>query len=323
MKRASWALSLFTIGLVLCSALSYAQEGRTRAELIRSLESGIANLKAAGGKGEEVLSIIGKLEAHLRELRYLVLEEGDGGAIEALIVRSVDGDTVAARINGKEERIRYIGIDTPETYGKAEYYGAEASEFNRRLVEGQRVRLELDIEKYDRYGRLLAYVFLTDGTFVNAALMREGFARKLSIPPNVKYSDLFVKLEREAREEGRGLWGREMARTPGSSASGLVISEIQFSGKDEYVTITNTTSENIDMSAMVLVSGRGDQTYTFPSRYILKAGEVVRIHSGPQGREDPPNDLLWKKSYLWNNNGDVGVLSDSDGKELSIFSYGD
>lgn len=78
----------------------------------------------------------------------------------------------------------------------------------RKLVEGKTVRREFDVGRRDRYRRLLAYVYLEDGTFVNAWLVREGFAQVMAIPPNVKYQDLFLKLQREAREENRGLWGR-------------------------------------------------------------------------------------------------------------------
>ena len=123
--------------------------------------------------------------------------------------RIVDGDTVVLA-NG--ERVRYIGVDTPELHHPrkpVQYYAREAAEFNRRLVERQPVRLEFDVERRDRYGRTLAYLFLQDGTFVNAELVRQGYAQLLTIPPNVKYVDLFTKLQKEAREAGRGLWSKQ------------------------------------------------------------------------------------------------------------------
>ena len=126
---------------------------------------------------------------------------------EAIVQRVVDGDTV---VLSSGERIRYIGMDTPELHHPrkpVEAYGREAMEFNRRLVEGKKVRLEFDVERHDRYGRVLAYVYLPEGTFVNAELVRQGYARLLTIPPNVKYADLFVKLQKEAKEARRGLWG--------------------------------------------------------------------------------------------------------------------
>lgn len=124
------------------------------------------------------------------------------------VAKVIDGDTIEL-VNG--ERVRYIGIDTPETYPPRgpEYYGEEAKEANRKLVEGKRVKLELDVDKRDRYGRLLAYVFV-DTLFVNAKLLKDGYAKTYFIPPNVRYRALFIKLETEARTAGRGLWAKEL-----------------------------------------------------------------------------------------------------------------
>lgn len=124
----------------------------------------------------------------------------------ARVVRAVDGDTL--QLAGGE-RIRLIGINTPESVDPrrpVQEYGKEAAEFARRLAEGRDVRLEYDVERQDKFGRTLAYVFLTDGTFVNAELVRLGFAQTYRYPPNVKYADLFNRLQREARERKRGLW---------------------------------------------------------------------------------------------------------------------
>jgi len=120
----------------------------------------------------------------------------------------VDGDTIKVRLGGEVETVRYIGMDTPETVHPTrgpEPYGEEASEQNRQLVAGERVRLEFDVEKRDRYGRLLAYVYV-DTLFVNAELLRRGYAQLMTVPPNLRYVDLFRRLQTEAREAGRGLW---------------------------------------------------------------------------------------------------------------------
>ncbi len=87
-----------------------------------------------------------------------------------------------------------------------EPYGMEAAEANRKLVDGNTVRLEFDVQQLDRYGRTLAYVYLEAGTFVNAWLVENGYAMVMTIPPNVKHQELFLKLQREAREAERGLW---------------------------------------------------------------------------------------------------------------------
>jgi len=136
-----------------------------------------------------------------------------------LVSRAVDGDTLKL---GTGERVRLIGIDTPEMHESEKLYrdsrksgqgvkeiqamGRRAYEFTKSLVEGKRVRLEFDVEKHDKYGRLLAYVYLQDGTFVNAEIVKQGYASLMTYPPNVKYADLFLNLYRQARENKRGLW---------------------------------------------------------------------------------------------------------------------
>lgn len=138
--------------------------------------------------------------------------DGDGGGGSGRVTRVVDGDTIHVELGGRDETVRYIGIDTPETKkpgSPVECFGHAASRANERLVEGERVRLVEDAEPRDRYGRLLAYVYrVRDGRFVNAELVRAGFAQTLTIPPNVRYASRFARLARRAREHRRGLWAR-------------------------------------------------------------------------------------------------------------------
>ena len=124
---------------------------------------------------------------------------------EALVVRVIDGDTV--EIEGGE-RVRYIGIDAPEIVHPTEpveYFGEEAAEANRELVEGKVVSLERDVADRCEYGRLLRYVWLGDA-MINANLVRLGCAYSYSLPPNMRYQELFLRLEGEAREQRLGLW---------------------------------------------------------------------------------------------------------------------
>ena len=120
-----------------------------------------------------------------------------------LVERVVDGDTIVLQ---GDQRVRYIGVDTPEVGGAVEPFGPEASDFNRRLVDGARVRLERDVSETDRYDRLLRYVYAGD-ILVNAELVREGYAEAMDYPPDTRYASCFDALEREARQEGRGMWG--------------------------------------------------------------------------------------------------------------------
>lgn len=131
----------------------------------------------------------------------------------ARVERVVDGDTIVARVGARREKVRLIGINTPETVDPrrpVECFGAEASARTKALLpQGEALRLERDVEARDRYGRLLAYVYRArDGLFVNLALVREGFAEPYTFPPNVAHVEEFVAAAREAREAGRGLWGR-------------------------------------------------------------------------------------------------------------------
>ncbi|MCM8765786.1 MAG: thermonuclease family protein [Candidatus Omnitrophica bacterium] len=129
---------------------------------------------------------------------------------KAFVEKVIDGDTILLR-GGKT--VRYIGIDTPEIRKRVkdkwiyspQPFSLEAKELNQMLVEKKWIRLEYDVEKKDRYGRLLSYVFVDD-IFVNAKLLEEGLAFLYTLPPNVKYVDNFVSLQRKAREEERGIW---------------------------------------------------------------------------------------------------------------------
>jgi micrococcal nuclease len=134
--------------------------------------------------------------------------------ITAPVTDVVDGDTIEVEIDGEIEDVRYIGVDTPESVAPdqpVECFGPDAAELNARLVEGERVRLVPDAEPRDVYGRLLAYVHVTGGgskdVFVNAELLRRGYARTLTIEPNDRFASFFDRLEQTAANAGRGLWG--------------------------------------------------------------------------------------------------------------------
>ena len=123
-----------------------------------------------------------------------------------LVKRVIDGDTIELD-NG--ERVRYIGIDTPETVDPrklVQCFGKEAAQANRELVEGKLVRLERDVSDKDRYGRLLRYVYEGD-KFINLDLVKNGYAHTYTYPPDVKNGKLFVEAQKIAKENKRGLWG--------------------------------------------------------------------------------------------------------------------
>ncbi len=152
------------------------------------------------------------------------------GAGMSLVVSVVDGDTI--KVEGGEI-VRYIGMDTPETVAPGrpvDCFGKEASKRNDELTRAKAVRLEADVRNRDQYGRLLRYVWVGD-TMINEQLVREGYARVSTYPPDVKYADRLVSAERQARENNAGLWGAgcaaptptpEPTGTPVASASATI-----------------------------------------------------------------------------------------------------
>lgn len=124
-----------------------------------------------------------------------------------LVERVVDGDTF--EIAGTE-RVRLIGVDTPETVKPGtspQPYGKEASEFTKKMLEGKHVELVFDVQERDQYGRLLAYVYFEDGTFFNELLVREGYAKVYTVPPNVAHLETLLDAQRYAMDNELGLWG--------------------------------------------------------------------------------------------------------------------
>lgn len=132
------------------------------------------------------------------------------------VTRVVDGDTFWVD-NGSEKgiKIRLIGVDAPESRNvfkkKKGYYGTESKNYLKGLLQNKRVQLVKDVDSLDRYGRTLSYVYLEDGTFLNAELVKNGYAQIMTIPPNVKFAELFLELQQEARENNRGLWNAAAA----------------------------------------------------------------------------------------------------------------
>ena len=117
-----------------------------------------------------------------------------------------DGDTIVV---AGGERVRYLGINTPEVAHKdepGEPFGDEAKAFNKKLVQGHWINLELAEQQRDPYGRLLAYVFLADGTFVNGELVRQGYAHLLRKQPKLRYWERLLALQRQALKEKKGMW---------------------------------------------------------------------------------------------------------------------
>ncbi|MFC1647143.1 thermonuclease family protein [Patescibacteria group bacterium] len=136
---------------------------------------------------------------------FSITEESLSESSQFLVTRVIDGDTIRLK-NG--EKVRYIGIDTPEISeikSNKSCFSVEAKNENEKLVLGKVVRLEKDISEIDKYGRLLRYVYIDD-IFVNEFLVEKGFATISTYPPDVKYADILLEAQNSARENGFGLW---------------------------------------------------------------------------------------------------------------------
>ncbi len=141
------------------------------------------------------------------------------------VVDVVDGDTIKVNLAGEEYKVRLIGVNTPETNHPVKHvepYGPEAKAFTKKMLTGRTVYLEFDVQEKDRYGRLLAYVWLEKPTQItdeeirtkmfNAILLLEGYAQVMTVQPNVKYVDYFLQCQRKAMESGKGLWGSQFIK---------------------------------------------------------------------------------------------------------------
>lgn len=128
------------------------------------------------------------------------------------VVRVVDGDTFIINYNGKEERVRLIGVDTPESVHPNEEkntaFGKKVSNFSKEKLTNKEVQIEFDVSQRDKYGRLLCYVYV-DGQMYNKLLLEEGLAKVATYPPNIKYVEDFTKIQKEARENKKGMWQDE------------------------------------------------------------------------------------------------------------------
>lgn len=192
------------------------------------------------------------------------------------VIRVVDGDTLIIDYNGTEERVRLIGVDTPESVHPNEEknteFGKKASEFSKNYLENKEVTLEFDVQERDQYGRLLAYVYLNNVMY-NKTLLQEGYAKIATYPPNVKYVDDFTAIQEEARNNKKGLWGYETTSNT-SKASPKTSSSNTTNSKNSTTTNTTTTS-TVDSDS----NNSGNIEYNGQTVYKSKTGS--KYHYSP------------------------------------------
>lgn len=218
-------------------------------------------------------------------------ENAEGaGESTVLVTKVVDGDTI--EIKGGI-RVRYIGIDTPES---GQCGGEEATRENSQLVENKKVTLETDVQKLDRYGRTLAYVFI-DGVFVNEELLKRGVATVTTYPPNVKYVDRFLKAQEEARGQKKGTWAEEFcASVQGDPLINSNTSEKQTSNVQGDPSNSQLRSQCVIKGN---ISSSGEKIYHTPGQRYYERTKIEEV-KGERWfcTEDEALKAGWRKSKV-------------------------
>ena len=202
-----------------------------------------------------------------------------------LVTRVIDGDTI--EIEGGT-RVRYIGIDTPE---RGECFGEESTKANSSMVLNKKVKLETEVQQQDRYNRQLAYVYI-DNVFVNEELVKLGFAKVATFPPNVKYTDKFIEAQRQAREQNRGLWAENVCSETSSTSTQQTN---LFDTNNEQVLPAQTTNDGCAVKGNISTSG--EKIYHAPGQNFY---EKTKIEESKGERwfctEEDAINAGWRKS---------------------------
>jgi len=246
-----------------------------------------------GKSGTNNTSIAGKTQ-QVANLGGSVKDSSESSSINAnrsvKVTRVLDGDTIEIESG---ERVRYLGINAPES---GQPFFTEATRENERLVAGRTVALEFDVQTQDRYKRLLAYVWVGD-VLVNEEIVKNGYAVIETIQPNVKYQDLILKAQQEARNACRGLWAGLCSQNKEVSCIRIVNINADAPGNDnenkngEWIEIKNTCSQAISMESWLLKDSSASNKYEFKD-FTLEGSKSVIIYSGCG--KDTQDKLYWQ-----------------------------
>ena len=232
---------------------------------------------------------------------------------QADVINIVDGDTIDVLIDGDEYRVRYIGVDTPE---RGDAYYDEATRANALMVSGRSVLLVKDVSETDRFGRLLRYIYLPDGTFVNAELVRQGWAEAVSYPPDDAHYQEFLALQGEAQASDRGKWSGMLieatpAEPPPPAAGDSPMSITAVDKAAEYVDLGNTGDQAVDLAGWLLVSEEGNQSCALAG--VIEPGATLRVWARSADAGQGGFNCGFGRA-IWNNsNPDPAVLYDAAG----------
>ena len=240
-----------------------------------------------------------------------VLFMGTAKAETATVLRVIDGDTCLLE-DGR--RVRYLGINSPE---KGEPHAMEATLANNALVGGKTIRMEFLRAREDRYGRLLAYVFVNE-TLVNEVLVRQGHAH-IYFRVAAKYGERLRQAQEEARTAGRGIWEKVAER---SIAIATVHADAEGNERqnlnDEFIVIENQSEIPIDMTGWT-VTDASNHAYLFPN-FTMPADTQVTLRTG--FGKNTEYELFWgSRNPIWNNDGDTIFIRDPEGHLIAVYVY--
>jgi len=233
----------------------------------------------------------------------------------AIVVGVTDGDTISVSIGGVVEKLRLIGINTPET---GECFASESTARLSQLVQGAEVRLEPDVSDRDQYGRLLRYVYVGN-LFVNEVLVREGYAQAYRYEPDTAMASRLDASEASAKAANLGLWAADACGP--AAVSSIEIGTIHYDAagndnenkNDEWVELRNAGSASLDLTGWSVKDESASHRYYFPAGFVLAPDATVRLHTGCGAAT--ATTLFWcnQQSAVWNNGGDTVFVLDPAG----------
>lgn len=245
------------------------------------------------------------------------------GTLHVTVVSVTDGDTIDVLFDdATKDTVRLIGVNSPE---RGECYAQQATNALEALLTTSIV-MTTDTTDRDRFGRLLRYLWLDDGTFVNEALVLGGYAKARDFPPNSRYASQLAAAQIKAETAATGLWAPEACGLSGGGDLRIGHIEYDAPGNDnqnrngEWVVITNHAVGPHDMTGWVLKDETARHRFQFPSGFVLGPGSTVSVYTGCG--TDTATKVYWcNRNAVWNNDGDTAFLLDDNGNITYSKSY--
>lgn len=251
-----------------------------------------------------------------------VAPQPPGNLQTARVLFVQDGDSIRVEIDGQQEHIRLIGINTPE---QGECYDDEARTLLMDLVANRDVLISTDVDAYDQYGRILGYVWIDD-LFVNSELVLRGAALARAYEPNTSLQSFLDEAERIAQDRGSGMWSATACGSTEHFDIAITAINADATGRDdenrngEWITITSSSSADIDLTGWTIKDESSVHRYTFGDGVRLAPGASLVLFTGC-GEDQPPEFYWCDDTPVWDNSGDTGFLLDPNGTIVSQYGY--